>query len=97
MQQPIVVCAGQGARDRLEVFQGEVSRQRGLPGDDMAQGAARHVLHDDEGAVVLDALVEHTDDVGAHQSGGGLRLGVEASDQLLVMVLVHELDGDHAT
>ena len=91
------MCAGQGARDRLEVFQGEVGGQGGLPGDDVAQGAARHVLHDDEGAVVLDALVEHTDDVGAHQSGGGLRLGVEASDQLLVMVLVHELDGDHAT
>ena len=58
------------------------------------------MLHHDEVLVValVEAEVEHLDDVGVHQAGGGQRLAAEARDERRVVgqMLGQQLDRDVA-
>ena len=64
----------------------------------VAQGDARDVLHDDVRRVVLGALVVHPDEVRVGEPGGRACLLDEAFPEGLVVrqVPVHDLDRDAA-
>ena len=54
-------------------------RHRRLLADQVAQGVAGDVLHDQEQRAVVVALVEDGDDVGVREPGGGAGLAHEAA------------------
>ena len=70
--------------------------QRAVLPQDVAQGAARHVLHGQVDQPVVLALVVHGDDVAVRQPSGGLGLALEPRDEGLVVreVGMHDLEGD---
>ena len=93
-------AGGMRGRQRLEHGIEEDERLRGgqrpvLP-EDVAQGAARHVLHRQVDQPVVLALVVHRDDVAVGQPGGRLGLPLEPRDEGLVVreVGMHDLEGD---
>jgi hypothetical protein len=65
-----------GVEDR----EGLLGRQPAALAQDVADGAARDVLHDQVDDAVVLALVVDGDDVGVGEAGGGLGLAHEAGD-----------------
>ena len=101
----VAVAVGEGVEDPLGDAEGLGRRQRAALGEDLAQGPAVDVLHDDEGhldlgAPALDegvlAVVVDGDDGGVVEPGGRLGLAPEPGDERLVAgeVAAEHLDGD---
>lgn len=68
--------------------------------EELAQGIAVHVFHDDEAAAFVDARIEHRDDVGMLKPGDDAGLAIEGSDGAGIGFgaerLAKELDRDPA-
>ena len=87
----------QSIRDRDGVLQG-LAETHAVARDQVGEGLARHVLHDDEDGAVGLADVVDRDDVGVVEGGRGLRLLDEAPPALGVRHLVRRqhLEGHEA-
>ncbi|CAA9286601.1 MAG: hypothetical protein AVDCRST_MAG48-175, partial [uncultured Friedmanniella sp.] len=103
VHEPGVVRRGQRGEHGLDDLERPGRRHRRLAEDDVAERGAVDVLHDDvgpDGVPVEDgpALVEHGDDAGVGEPGGGAGLPVELAGELGVVAQpdVHDLDGDGA-
>ena len=96
MHQPVFMGAGQGRHHRLEEIKGPHWGEGRLLGDDVAQGAPRHVFHDDERAIPIHPLVEDRHHMRVDEPGCRFGLGVESFRKFRIESLVHDLDRDNA-
>ena len=82
------VVGGVEADGRLaDVVGGALDGQRAVLLDDVLQGGAVHVLHDEEVRLVVVVDVVGADDVGVVEGGDGAGLAVEALDDAGVLGL----------
>ena len=99
------VRVGQGVQDALGDPGGLVAGQLAPLVEDLAQGLALDVLHDDEGDIVRPAVRVHAlvlagvvdrDDRGVVEAGAGLGLSAEAGEERGIAreVAAQHLDGD---
>jgi len=79
VQHPLGMRVGDGFGHGACVADGALRRERALP-QEFGQTATLHILHGQEGLAVALPHLEHGHDVGMPQSGGRLRLTMEASD-----------------
>ncbi len=88
----------QGSGDLFDDVRCPVGRQRTLLLDDLLQGMALEILHDDIVDAVLVPDVVDDDDIGVAQSSSGLSFSLEALDELLIVAELgwKRLDG-HVT
>ena len=95
---PGLVGGGEAREHGLGDVEGLLGGERAVLLQQIAQGDAGQVLHDQVGRVGVLALVEDVDDVGVGQPGGRARLLDEALLERLVVgqMAVHDLDRDAA-
>ena len=98
VDQALGVGLGERLQHRLEHVERGPGREQALLAQDVAQGLAGHVLHRQEDAAVVLALVEHGHHVGVRQRRARAGLAAEAGDEALVVgeVLAHHLQRDLA-
>ena len=98
VDQALGVGLGERAQHRLQHVERGPRRKQPLLAHDVAQGLAGHVLHRQEDAAVVLALVVDGDDVGVRERRARAGLAAEPGDEALVVgeVLAHHLQGDLA-
>nr|WP_268267534.1 hypothetical protein [Streptomyces kaniharaensis] len=98
VDQPGPVRGAERGEDRLQDVQGGPDRQRTAVAQQLAQGAAGHVLHGEENVPAVGALVEDVDHVRVGEPGDRLGLADEPGGEALVPgeVGVHHLEREHA-
>lgn len=91
------VCGAERREDRLQDVQRGSRLQGAALTQDVAQRAARHVLHRQVDVRPLGALVEDSDHIGVREPGHGLGLADETLDERGVgrESRVHHLEGEH--
>ncbi len=97
VDQPGPVGGAEGGEHRLQDVQRGPDGERAAVAQQVAQGAAGHVLHGEENVSAVRALVEDVHHVGVGELGDRLGLADEAGGEALVAGQrgVHHLEDDH--